>query len=523
MAKKYIEFINTLPLEKTKKDKLIDDLSKNWMCTEWTIEAVYSGKQTPLTFIERMYGINFQSETIVSHEDLNKFESGLVTLFNTQMIEQQTKDDICCDKLRRLNQGRLDFLLNMVKILSDQNTFLVKKKSDDLFVSFYDDKPLYLDEEIVRKLNDMVNFLMKSLLSENIILEQGFHICNVITGECTCWEYIWDSSLRDKCDMEDSYQEIIRLYNMQGNKIFYQLKRSSQEIKDPFRPAELSERTKSNLGAPPKLSAKPQSSHRINLLPNQSQSGNTFSIQQRKTKQIRNLKRKREDNLSSISTDRRSTSSFASSSSFIMPSPPRNVFQHLPELPSNDDLNLDLELDLVPNSHNLCPYCDNILPVTLPEKIKDQLQNLQNKPITKEERWSFCIMHHGELNIVPHGLSKGYPEYIDFNVLPSRIIKFEKDLIEIINGNISSYYWDIASSIYKEVGYNKAKAPMMLMNRFEVFQPGYYGFNGLYTIVNTLIDLFVNSNNLTKDQTYPLDPMDFIYEVLVPEVTLRLI
>jgi hypothetical protein len=74
----------------------------------------------------------------------------------------------------------------MVKISSDQNTFLVKKKSDDLFVSFYDDKPLRLDEEIVRKLNDMVNFLMKSLLSENIILEQGFHICNVITGECTC-------------------------------------------------------------------------------------------------------------------------------------------------------------------------------------------------------------------------------------------------------------------------------------------------------------------------------------------------
>ncbi|CAG8781574.1 1364_t:CDS:2, partial [Rhizophagus irregularis] len=55
MAKKYIEFINTLP----------------------TIEAVYSGKQTPLTFVERMYGIKFQSETIVSHEDLNKFESGL--------------------------------------------------------------------------------------------------------------------------------------------------------------------------------------------------------------------------------------------------------------------------------------------------------------------------------------------------------------------------------------------------------------------------------------------------------------
>ncbi|RGB37623.1 hypothetical protein C1646_666086 [Rhizophagus diaphanus] len=315
MAKKYIEFINTFPLEKTKKDKLIDDLSKNWMCTKWqlsfidagrisknitnrflwttnnftewinrTIEALCSGKQIPLTFVERMYGIKFQSETI------------------------QIKDDvICCDKLQRLNQRRLDFLLNMERVVPTS--------------------------------------------IKNNVIYQG--------------------------DMEDSYQEIIRLYNMQ---------------------------------------------------------------------------------------DRRSISLFASSSSFIMLNPSCNVFQHLSELPSNDNLNLDLELDLVPNSHNLCPYCNNILPDILPEKIKDQLQNLQNKLITEEEHWSFCIMHHGELNIVPYGLLKEYPEYINFNVLPSRIIKFEKDLIEIINRNISSYYWDIASSIYKEVGYNKAKAPIMLMN-----------------------------------------------------------
>lgn len=77
-----------------------------------------------------------------------------------------------------------------------------------------------------------------------------------------------------------------------GNKIFYPLKRSFQEIKDPFRPVELSERAKSNLGAPSKLSAKPRLSHGINL-PNQLQSGDTFSVQQRKTKRIRNFKRER--------------------------------------------------------------------------------------------------------------------------------------------------------------------------------------------------------------------------------------
>lgn len=63
----------------------------------------------------------------------------------------------------------------------------------------------------------------------------------------------------------------------------------------------------------------------------------------------------------------------------------------------------------------------------------------------------------------------------------------------------------------------------ILLISFTNLQPGYYGFDGLYTIVNTLIDLFINSNNFTKEKTYPLNPMDFIYEVLVPEVTLRLI
>ena len=37
------------------------------------------------------------------------------------------------------------------------------------------------------------------------------------------------------------------------------------------------------------------------------------------------------------------------------------------------------------------------------------------------------------------------------------------------------------------------------------------------------MDLFINPNILTKEHTLPLNPMDFIYEVLVPEVALRLI
>jgi len=119
MSKLFNEFINTLPIEKNKKEKIIKDLSNNWMCDEWrlsfidagripdnlanglpwttnnfterinqTIEAVYKGIQTPLTFIERMYGIKFQRETVTDESSPIIFESGLVTLFNTQTIEQ---------------------------------------------------------------------------------------------------------------------------------------------------------------------------------------------------------------------------------------------------------------------------------------------------------------------------------------------------------------------------------------------------------------------------------------------------
>ena len=84
------------------------------------------------------------------------------------------------------------------------------------------------------------------------------------------------------------------------------------------------------------------------------------------------------------------------SSSFKMPSSP---YSHIPQLPPIDDLE-----ELEPDTYNLCPYCDEILPDILPEKIQNQLHNLQNKPITEEERQLFCIIHRAELNIVPLGL-----------------------------------------------------------------------------------------------------------------------
>ena len=45
----------------------------------------------------------------------------------------------------------------------------------------------------------MADLLLKPLLLENIEFNSKFYLFNISTRECVCWEYIWNSSLWDKC------------------------------------------------------------------------------------------------------------------------------------------------------------------------------------------------------------------------------------------------------------------------------------------------------------------------------------
>jgi len=111
-------FIDNLNLNDNSKKKIKDDVKTNWMCEEWcmqfidagrlsvnneslwttnnftermnrTIEATYSGKQTVLTFVERLYGVTLMRENLVeNHTGKLIYEAGLVTTFNAQSIEQ---------------------------------------------------------------------------------------------------------------------------------------------------------------------------------------------------------------------------------------------------------------------------------------------------------------------------------------------------------------------------------------------------------------------------------------------------
>ncbi|GES88090.1 hypothetical protein GLOIN_2v1584672 [Rhizophagus clarus] len=135
----------------------------------------------------------------------------------------------------------------------------------------------------------------------------------------------------------------------------------------------------------------------------------------------------------------------------------------------------------------------------------------------------FCNTHFAELLIVPSSIANKYFLNINFDELLHHIYRFKDDLAEIINSNAYSYYLNLTKQVYQEVRHRKAAIPMMLMSRFESLRLGYYGSKGVVLIASTLIDLFITTRILTPAKFYPLQTINYIQEVLIPEIAIRLI
>ncbi|CAB4415593.1 unnamed protein product [Rhizophagus irregularis] len=381
LAVEYAEFVNSLNLNDNIKQKIISDLYNNWICDEWilgfidagrlpqnsddnpmttnnftermnrSIEINHSGIQTVVNFVERLYGLKLNRENITEFSGETNFEAGLSTFFNVQSIEQENQlAHISSDKLRRLNLGRLYFLMEYVKTSNNNNYFYVKKcNQQNILESSYDGKFVKMDEDIAGKLYPL--YLKFAKHHYNIVPEQeGYYLTNISSGECLiCLDYIWNGSFRDVCkhchaarfykeslhaediyaytrevknqlvvyfknkeriipaekknkliyegDVDVAYNEILRLFELQGSRIFWPSTNKQSDLnKDPFRP-ELNDNKRkfSTTGAPPKPSAKPRKPSRIlcSLENNES-----FSIQQRTTKRTRKQIRAHKENKS---------------------------------------------------------------------------------------------------------------------------------------------------------------------------------------------------------------------------------
>jgi hypothetical protein len=86
------------------------------------------------------------------------------------------------------------------------------------------------------------------------------------------------------------------------------------------------------------------------------------------------------------------------------------------------------------------------------------------------EQFEFCLVHKGEGTIIPYGIEKGYPLYIDFAKLPNRITELKSDLLKIIKGQRYSEYRVDAVKRIQEIGKSKVDHPLCQINYFESYQ-----------------------------------------------------
>ncbi|PKY15305.1 hypothetical protein RhiirB3_380819 [Rhizophagus irregularis] len=300
----YHDFVNSLKLSDNIKQKLITDLDQNWLCDEWrisfidagcilqnfecvmttnnfterlnrTIEANYTGIQTVVHFVERLYGIKLKRENLTENTGQFQFEAGLATLFDMKSIEvQNCPKKLSSDKLRRLNHGRLYFLLGLVEPSNNANYFYIRKSDNSqILESPFNGKFVELDSEAINNLKPLFNKLEKKHF-DNVMHREGFYLANILTGECMlCYDFIWNGPFRDVC-----------------GSIFLPKNNTSERNSDPFRPSELNKHNVSNKGAPPKAVAKPRKPSRILQAKNQTNSHNETlfaSSEKRSTKRIR--------------------------------------------------------------------------------------------------------------------------------------------------------------------------------------------------------------------------------------------
>ncbi|CAG8586258.1 11429_t:CDS:2, partial [Funneliformis caledonium] len=324
MALIFKEFIDSLQLTCAQKNSIKEDLDINWMSDEWRamivdscrqypeqdsdqlrkpmttnnlteritkrVVAQLDGKLTPLAFLERLFGIKLCRDVL--HADNltsgdNQDNAGLIAFFNSQSFDHHdyySKTQKPADMVRNLNLGRFYFLSGLVKPTYDPYCYYVKRHGESslTLTSSYDGKLISLDENVMEKLNVMMN---RFIAGYGANVQEGYYMANIKTGECLlCYDFIWNGRFRDTCKhvhaaklyseahggdfdslinetkiklieyfncreinetqqnilirrgtVDEAFAEIQRLYEISGDKIFDSTMLYNDTCRDPFR------------------------------------------------------------------------------------------------------------------------------------------------------------------------------------------------------------------------------------------------------------------------------------------------
>src|SRR5579859_7861102 len=106
------------------------------------------------------------------------------------------------DQQKRLNKGRLCFLLNMVESTNYNDYYYVKKSKPDFdeFISPYNNQIVKFTKEMMNKLSPMINKLAEKAIQKVSGIQPNYYVVNIVTGECPLYlDYIWNGPLHNVC------------------------------------------------------------------------------------------------------------------------------------------------------------------------------------------------------------------------------------------------------------------------------------------------------------------------------------
>ncbi|KAF7351024.1 RTC4 domain-containing protein [Mycena sanguinolenta] len=159
-----------------------------------------------------------------------------------------------------------------------------------------------------------------------------------------------------------------------------------------------------------------------------------------------------------------------------------------------------------------------------------------------------CQRHRFESETLPEAEARGWPKFIDWPRLKSRVLAMKRDLRliladpgdPIVYGNneeeekrknespknngprMRCIFWKDLLKELKSKGSKGVKGLQGQFANFEKTQPGYYGELGSVIIHQTLYDMFP-LDAIDPELVNPLTPNEFIQRILVPEVGMRLV
>ncbi|CAG8694776.1 2596_t:CDS:2, partial [Gigaspora rosea] len=267
LGKAYQSFIKSLPLTENAKESLCNDIFANWLSEEWINSFIDGGIQPINCFIEKLYGITLVRSNIIKEASSQLiFEAGQVTYWNSRIIEHQTllfKQPM--DIKRRLNQGRLYVLLNLVKPADRKlDMYFYVKKVNNKFRLLYTMRDICINGEIYQLFQPMLNILASK---HPVAQEDNYYLVNISTennkiapdvikhdlvlhfhnNECAIPNELKNNIIYSNSD-DAAFEEILRIYSEQGNDIFFLYEHGVTE-KDPFCPAEMPAKKISSIGA----------------------------------------------------------------------------------------------------------------------------------------------------------------------------------------------------------------------------------------------------------------------------------